>query len=579
MLAVDASLGLVPALGHALRRDQIPFGLANRFQSLAWEPIDRVGGYCWTTFAEWKGLVERLVSNAAPYVDQLPDGWRDEEAAELEKGLVNWRDRGFGSLVYAEQPVTSLMRQAAGLRRSLAQLGGHLVRSARAAASDLSTKAITVPTNKGKGAPLWIPGTDRKAAAALTVPYAMQLNLDETDDWLERYAQRGIGGCLTSYMRGQGGRSERTMMAPMGDRLVFAPKQVGMKVRRVDGFSFSKQLGAVRYHGLLRALMDIALPVTKGDWRPVAAELPKYRHAYATDISTFDDSVSWQLQEATIEEIHAPLAREFLDLGLISQFEHDYTLEYERWVITAPILAPSPVRGEVGRKVQRKGGVPSGSRGTSNNDTLYNMARHMACHEALGYRTTTYNFGDDTLVLSNDRLPDGYVEWNAQHGFTLKLAGAPIYLQRLLPAGHTLFSRMLVASVNKEARFEATSALHYATAIRIRHDLLEGHPLQDKFYSVLAASGTQPMLNGLNIAKVAPSTDWLMSRLADALQPGTPALEELAEWAQELQLTDAAPLLLEGQAQEELTRLSEIASSMQQSDVKKLLEAYGRRTP
>jgi len=105
----------------------------------------------------------------------------------------------------------------------------------------------------------------------------------------------------------------------------------------------------------------------------------------------------------------------------------------------------------------------------------------MACHKELGFNAEIHVFGDDTLLLSDQELPSNYVEWNKDAGFDLKLAGAPIFLQRMMPLGCTLFTRMVVACLNREARFEASSVLHLAVGIRVRKELLRNHPLHDMF--------------------------------------------------------------------------------------------------
>jgi len=528
----------LPRVGRPLRQNQVSSMLSKSYSTLAWEPLDKVGGFLYSTISEWQDLALTLISTARPLLtsSNLPEGWKDEELAELAKGGVCWRDRGYGSLVYQEPPVTSSREQLRMLRESIGSIRDDLIRALRSGAVT-HRQAVTIPTNKGKGAPLWAPGTDRDAAFALAVPYVLEMTLDEIDDWLEQYAHRGIGGCLTSYMRGQGGRKPAPYIKPIGAQLYIVGERVMMKVRRVDGFSYSKQLGAAAYHTTLRELMNHALPNTIGSTKNVEAAFSKYKFASATDVSTFDDSISWQLQEAVVTDLHSPVAAEMLKMGLITQYEHDYTIAYEHWVPYAQILAPSPYMYEPVRMVERRGGVPSGSRGTSNNDTLYNEARIRSCHRALGYKAESHIFGDDTLILSDQPLPNKYAEWNSRAGFDLKIAGAPIFLQRIMPHGCALLSRMLVACLNRESRFEASSVLHLAVGIRVRQELLQTHPLRTTFIPILSKMSkvdkSRRLESALDIARSSMSTRELMILLSRSNVP-LERLDDVQVWAEEI---------------------------------------------
>lgn len=581
LATADQATVVIPSVGRPLRRNQVSAALATTYRTLAWQPVDPVGGFLYHDFVSWSHLITALVDETRQTLrtSGLPTGWLAEEEAELEKGLVCWRDRGYGSLVYLHAPVTSSTRQEYLLRGAVRQLSDLLVKAVRAGGLP-GRLPIQIPTAKGKGAPLWAPGTDREAAIALATPYATDMALDDIDDWLEGFAHRGIGGCLTSYMRGQGGRKPAPYIKPVGNSLHVVGERVMMKVRRVDGFSFAKQLGAAAYHTTLRELMNHVLPFTKGTVQNVMREFPKFRYAYATDVSTFDDSISWQLQDTVTRLLHEPLSRAMADAGLITHKEAAYTVDYERWIPEAPILAPSPRAFEDVHLVRRKGGVPSGSRGTSNNDTLYNLARIHACHAELGYTAQVHVFGDDTLLLSKQPLPKGYVEWNQAAGFTLKLAQAPIFLQRIMPLGCTLLSRMLIACVNREARFEPTSVLHLAVGVRVRHTLLRGHPLQHAFWRVLekvaAVTGNERLSTALLIAKSPSPTEQLMQDLAETNVP-TERLEDVALWADELGIDIPGLSLRHVNSQEELSTLAHTATHMERSDLRRILGRYGNK--
>jgi len=555
--------------------------LIDAYTELAWTPVDEIGGFLYRDLDDWVHLANAMRESVYPLISNssLPEGWKTEELNELDKGMVCWRDRGYGSLVYQEPPFTSSREQARLLRPAVNAIRTKLVTALRAGAVT-ERPLVAIPTNKGKGAPLWAPGTDRTAAFALALPYAESLRLQEIDEWLETYAHRGLGGCLTSYMRVQGGRKPVPYVAPIGTQLYNIGEQVRAKVRRVDGFSYSKQLGAAAYHTILRKLMNEAFPYTMGTVLNVQTNMSRYQKAYATDVSTFDDSISWQLQQAVTTDLHEPLATVMAEMGLISTYERDYTIEYEHWVPYAAILAPSSYLYEPVRLVDRRGGVPSGSRGTSNNDTLYNLARIMACHKDLGFNAEVHVFGDDTLLLSDQTLPRNYIEWNKTAGFDLKLAGAPIFLQRMMPLGCTLFARMVVACLNREARFEASSVLHLAVGIRVRRELLKTHPLEDQFIPVLTSMSlvdkTDRLRTALDIANSQMSTNELMMRLSESNIP-LQRLEDVSVWAEEIGIS--VPTLEERKAnsQEELTTLANTAQNMAQSEIRTVLGRYGNK--
>jgi len=104
--------------------------------------------------------------------------------------------------------------------------------------------------------------------------------------------------------------------------------------------------------------MNKAFPYSMGTVTNVQANMGGFKNAYATDVSTFDDSISWQLQQAVTTDLHEPLAVAMADMGLISEYERDYTIEYEHWVPYAPILAPSSYLYEpVRRRSTRRGTV------------------------------------------------------------------------------------------------------------------------------------------------------------------------------------------------------------------------------
>jgi len=571
----------LPRIGRPLRRNQVSNRLIDAYTELAWTPVDEIGGFLYHDLDGWVHLANAMREFVYPLLSSssLPEGWKQEELNELEKGMVCWRDRGYGSLVYQEPPFTSNRDQARLLRFAIGSIRAKLIAALKAGAI-AARPLVVIPTNKGKGAPLWAPGTDRTAAFALALPYAEGLRLGEIDEWLETYAHRGLGGCLTSYMRVQGGRKPTPYVAPIGTQLYIIGEQIRAKVRRVDGFSYSKQLGAAAYHTILRQLMNEAFPYSMGTVTNVQANMSGFKNAYATDVSTFDDSISWQLQQAVTTDLHEPLAVAMAEMGLISEYERDYTIEYEHWVPYAPILAPSSYLYEPVRLVDRRGGVPSGSRGTSNNDTLYNLARIMACHKELGFNAEIHVFGDDTLLLSDQELPSNYVEWNKDAGFDLKLAGAPIFLQRMMPLGCTLFARMVVACLNREARFEASSVLHLAVGIRVRKELLRSHPLYDMFLPALQhmalADHTGRMTTALTIERSPMTTNELMIRLSESNVP-LQRLEDVSVWAEEIGVS--VPVLDERKAnsQEELTTLSLTASRMAAHEIRTVLGRYGNK--
>jgi Fe-S cluster assembly ATPase SufC len=111
-----------------LGKFDLPKNLVESYAMLAFQKIDQRGGFYYSSLGEWEAITNHFLEMLLPKIRTLEttdSALAAQEVEFVEKAMVNWRDKGLGTLLVADQQ--SLIRknelQAKLLGSGLAALG------------------------------------------------------------------------------------------------------------------------------------------------------------------------------------------------------------------------------------------------------------------------------------------------------------------------------------------------------------------------------------------------------------------------------------------------------------------------
>jgi len=525
--------------------DQLPRNLVSTYSHYSWDAVVPLGGFAYDSAREWATAAEWIADRMSAALNTLRSSdpsLVEQERDFLSKGLVCWRDKGLGTLTVPD-PSTLIRRnsaQADALRPAFLRLGveyGSMIRSAPLDLLRDLAESAPVPVNKGKGAPYWLPGSDRVAAIALAAlldaPDA--LTYDQIERRLLEVGQARLPMSVTSYLRIQGASKEQPEFAVSGGELRIVGTRRGPKTRRVQALMFSANYLVSQVAPILRWCLTTRTDSNTGTLEPAAIAAREYKYTVAADLSGYDESVASETLSQYRELVLWPVYQALVARGVLDNRQAKILLAIDESVQTMPLLAPSLNPNFAAVLLDREGGIVSGERLTSQKGTDINRERIARKAKMAGLRGSFFNSGDDTILCSNSRKElDRYAELDDGAGFKETLAPDPAYLMRRLPFKYAYLGRMLFNTLNREPSYEATSYTSAAAGVAIRDALLAGHPLRHLYKTILATLPESPRLKrAVFLSDSAPVHELLLasSPSASRTPAGATHVQELSELA------------------------------------------------
>jgi hypothetical protein len=459
----------------------------------SFSPYDSGSAFYYDAIDQWAQITTIMLERMGDMVRRLE--LRDERLAAQEaefvaKMGVNWRMTGYGQLLKREPQIVSNKSQADALRPWLRRIATKLLHTLESTPTvDVYNWYLTGPVKvgKGKGAPYWFSGNDRESAlflARITMPAG---SAEQTVNQLMDVGQARVPLCQTIYPRVQSSASLRPHRALIGSQIVEIGEEYGPKVREIAAQAFGINVLWAGVGNLLKTAMVTTFPQLDGQIGPAIALYEQQRYALAVDLKAYDTTVSIETLDVFREEILGPLLATLRRYGIISAGEEVRLMTLDALTQELPVLTPPGCMNDGASLVPRRGGIQSGERLTSVKGTLINMARIMAKAAALDIRVQAANFGDDMLITSQDaRLRRLWLDHDEWRGF--REVGAPDlnYLMRRIPEGYVYVARMLLSTINREPQHEPRSAIQAALGIRVRDELLTGHPAKPDYLATLS---------------------------------------------------------------------------------------------
>lgn len=496
-----------------IQKGVLPRSLEALYRAYAFEPADTGAAFAYDDLAEWahgSKIVMGTVWSQLRGIENHDTRLAAQEREFIEKMAVNWRLRGYGTVVphsvaelscrnaeQAEALRPEFRRRRVYYERQLNHLGARAV--------DDIVRLAPVRLDKGKGSPLWIPGTDPGGGVALHRYCRGFRDVRDLRQRLQRIAGPRPPLIQTSYIRIQSARGEQ-----MGWRLgspdlhLIAQMVIGRpKVRRIAAQPFAVNHWWVPYAEVLRTIMS-QTPQGQhaGQIGPVITASRRWRYAAAFDLKSYDTTVAYETHVALREELWLPICHRIYHMvapetraTLISP---EQIAELDELIITMPILTP-PLDDTYAAGVWPAiGQTRSGENPTSFKGTEIRRAQGHAKAKHLGFSDSDlfiYNYGDDTLLMyDNPSVADRWSETPSFLGMNEEAAPDSTFLMRRIPSGYSYLGRMLMASINREMSHEPSTALMAAAAFLTRHHLLAGHPLQNVYLAALKSYGGPPRM-------------------------------------------------------------------------------------
>lgn len=538
--------------------------LQKKHQEYAFVEVIPKGGFVYDSVSEWaettRGVVDYALTALAKVrnTPAMPEHFYQTEEKMLRSMLVCWRDKGLGALVQQEAAIRDNAEQADALRPRFRKLGfkysERIDNMPDHELADLYHNA-RVPVNKGKGAPLWIPSSDRELTVALVKCGEGAGDYAELERKFKHLAGTPIGFKISLYLRIQ--QSSKPVPAweyyPGGAAIVPAGERMGPKRRKVQALPFILNYHYVSYANVLRHVMatDEAHGNT-GTTTYAAKAVRHYKYSAALDLSNYDDTVSWQTLDAYCQDVTLPVTDALVRRRMMSRAEQHMLLSIDHHLNRMDMICPSPFAGEAHRLVPKVGGIVSGKRTTSQEGSDINRERFRFKAEWAGLRDYAFfNSSDDMVIATNDRAGlDKYGGLESQLGFTETTSPETTYLMTRLtkdgPTGYRYLGRMLLRSINQEEMTEHTSLLGFAASIATRYTLLDGHPLQRAFYDALRAGNNARLTSAVAQAEAYGAHQLLMSYakalLLDKSDSAKDRIAKLMQLIEEAGLIDSKEL-------------------------------------
>lgn len=496
----------------------LPRAVAARLRAYNFEAVDPTASLFYADTTEYAARVLPYHQHVEHIIHQGRGALGDElEAAEREnaaKNMTCWRACGIGRFDPNEvPPVVSDPEWARLVQPELKFIGQRLCDTASALpVYVLASWADNAPhvINKFKGPPTYAPG--RHVAAALpSFGLGRLVPLEPLLEWCEQLM--GMEMALTLLERRQGNSPTKVVKIGQvvdGEITSWVDATGYPKKRSVKASPAMVNAKLTRMTELLKQCFRMTFHCNDGN-PDIYVHRAKIRGgAGATDYSTYDDTVPFEVRDLVRDLVFAPFLATMVSRGVMTEAEANDALKADAWNANAPILMPPLRLADAGLIVPRKGTIRSGEKPTSLIGTIVNLAICRACCKLAGITADDIEFAiqsDDLLFMGSDDVVAAFRDTITSLGISLKVS-TPEYtafLQRHVPGGFAYFSRQ--ASLNREASSEWETFEEFGLSHAVRFHLLKGHPLQHRFM--------EPLWE--HFPEAAKHADWFIKLGADGL--------------------------------------------------------------
>lgn len=488
-------------------KGRLPRALEEYYRRLSYEEAVDSAWYAAGSAFEMGSLSAKAQRFHLDVIRRIEDSGDTKLAAqEIDSNkrlMCNWRAKGKMPFVLSDTSVhVSNSKQAEQLAPFIKLVSARIIRGLaeldRSGALAVSIADATYPTNKGKGAPHWAPGTNKEAAYALT---ALTMGCRTLDELRERCAKAGASFelLLTLYTRIQSAKKPRhRMMVDMeGKPVETQTLELLPKVRKVSGVPFVLNIA---YGRLGKALLEASRHAGIGILPTIDEAIIRTRGVekgalYATDFGNYDDTVAGETIALVAAHLTLPAVKYLYKRGFISRWEKDIVTETESYLLRAPILGPPQEYDTAAVIVDHYGGIVSGMRLTSiYGSVISNAFCRMTSERSKVTPPVLLTFGDDTILgFSSTRDQRRFAEWMGSQGG--EIAGLKVeeaidstFLMRRMPQGYAYMGRMLISTLQKESTHEPRSMPIAALGMAARRLALRGHP-NERDWEELTLSG------------------------------------------------------------------------------------------
>jgi len=348
-------------------RDRLPFQIIDLYQHYSFEAWDRSAAFAYNDRAEWAQAARQLSATLLDAVQGLDDrGLVAAESEHARKMCTYWRDKGLGSIVQDTALISDNEDQARVITPTLRAWGIKLAGWVLGAPIDLLKAAYTsaaVPVDRGKGAPFWLPSSDREAAIEL---HALWEGAHDVTAYFRHLSEAGpmmVRPCLTGYIRIQDAQKPVPRWELTGGELTRTGTRIGPKVRKVQAAPFG-------LNSIMAGCADIARVAGKsidsrnaGDLAEVERVSRSSKLLIAMDYSNYDDSVSHQTIRAFHLLILEPLLRACRDRGVVTPTHYRQMLSVDEYMTEIPFLGPPRDHVSGAQLTPTNGGIKSGGGG------------------------------------------------------------------------------------------------------------------------------------------------------------------------------------------------------------------------
>jgi hypothetical protein len=556
--------------GRPVAPRDMPQNLIKQYEVYSFTEVEPRRAWCYDSVDEWFAVTGRVVGamEHALHGVGVDPGLRAQEQETIDKMHVCWRAKGMGTLIETEEEHVHDPGQAAALETTLARRGRTYRTIVERMHSDdvhAICEGAGVPIARGKGAPFFFSGNDQDTAAAI---FQLSKNCRTAEEAYRIISEAGGGvlpACSTSYLRIQGARKPQPYWLLGADGLYRIGDRYGPKTRPVNAVPFCWNVHLTVAGEMLTWCRKLASDRNSGTIHEAIAYFYTFKHRIASDLAGFDKSVGLETTMAWHRLILSPVLSALVARQAITKQAASLALSIHEAIQTLPKLLPPSSPGEGARIVPSSGTIRSGSRTTSAEGTDIRGCSIEAKAARLGLDVYYVNQGDDTVIYSHDsRLRDRWfdadidgVKSSDMFGLKEEPTSDISYLQKRIPYGYAYLSRMVNGTVNREGAKEPKNVWAAASAMRIRHSLLDGHPCQTEFFPILHGANDR-CRDSIALAKATPMFDLLDAAVQLSGSVETSRGESLAQHVALVNDARSQDLISQTEGAELLARLTQM---------------------
>lgn len=368
--------------------------------------------------SKWAAAARTVGASLTASAVRLSLPWSADEGKEGLKMQADWRRYATyqmypqfapGSLTHVSERQLSVLRP---YMDSIRERSLRALRSSPELRGTVAayTKDATYPVAKGKGAPWYVPGSDRQLGVVIASWANSMSGAAEVISEMKRLSLgRAIGA--TTYVRTQGNRKPITAYDFVNGTLQPVSEWAGYpKVRKVQGVPMPLNVLSTYGSAALYCIMRVVEPGYMSSLAEVKSSLEAVgvrsvsdveTRVAAEDYSTFDDTVGLQCYLYIIQHVHGPILRACEREGVVPRGSADNYVAVQEYMSEAPIIGPSFSLEDDSAALayERSGGIISGQRPTSGIGTTMNLAIRGLMASMNPGVCAYHTFSDDTLVV------------------------------------------------------------------------------------------------------------------------------------------------------------------------------------